>query len=274
MYPIRSDSHIKEQLGISKLKSELPEEWVLRTMQERDYGHDAILQLTRSHTGEVLPLCIGFQIKYREQFASSVVIKTSTYNYLYTGNIPSFIFVTNGFQSKIFCVSNLPLNCRGKTCTIPDHCFSKISHQQDLINYICYHSYLFINKDRHKINLLKFCNDFEMIFNALSENNIEYLWTYYKKNKKSIHHVLIYIQRGVTCLSDLFNIDISIERLKTPYEKKDVYILMLLFLNSIYLESEGVGEKIDHSKKRKLQEMVINYRCETFRSFVGGVESL
>lgn len=66
MYPTRSESHIREEIGISTLKSLIPVEWILRDITGRDYGHDAILQITKTNSNEVLPYLIGIQIKYRE----------------------------------------------------------------------------------------------------------------------------------------------------------------------------------------------------------------
>lgn len=65
MYPTRSESHIREEIGISTLKSLIPVEWILRDITGRDYGHDAILQITKTNSNEVLPYLIGIQIKYR-----------------------------------------------------------------------------------------------------------------------------------------------------------------------------------------------------------------
>ena len=65
MYPTRSESHIREEIGISTLKSLIPVEWILRDITGRDYGHDAILQITKTNSNEVLPYSIGIQIKYR-----------------------------------------------------------------------------------------------------------------------------------------------------------------------------------------------------------------
>ena len=66
MYPTRSESHIREEIGISTIKSLIPVEWILRDITGRDYGHDAILQITKTNSNEVLPYLIGIQIKYRE----------------------------------------------------------------------------------------------------------------------------------------------------------------------------------------------------------------
>ncbi len=58
-YPVRSETHVKEQLAIQKFQELLPSKWILRDITERDYGHDAFLQITDFSTGEVLPYIIG-----------------------------------------------------------------------------------------------------------------------------------------------------------------------------------------------------------------------
>ena len=116
MYPTRSESHIREEIGISTLKSLIPVEWILRDITGRDYGHDAILQITKSNSNEVLPYLIGIQIKYREDIQKPLIIKSTTYNYLHDSNNPNFIFVTNGEISKILCVNNYIIPNQGEMC--------------------------------------------------------------------------------------------------------------------------------------------------------------
>lgn len=263
MYPIRSESHIKEKIGICKLKNILPEEWILRDIQERDYGLDALLQVTKENTNEVLPYNIGVQIKYRENIDAPLIIKASTYNYLHNGNTPNFLFVTNEAYSKICCISWISLNCKGENCSIPDNLFYKIDNQQNLINYICYYTHLLINKDKFKYDVLKSYNDFNELYDALKKNNIEYLWNYYQKNIKRIHNILIDLQFGIVYFDDFLNIDTSIKKLRVPYEKKDIYMIMLLFLTCIYLESEKLEEILDASIRKDLQRMLINCRNRT-----------
>lgn len=256
MYPIRSSSHIKEKIAIDRLSAILPADWILRNITERDYGHDAILQLTKQNSNEVLPYMIGLQIKYRENMCEPLRIKSSTYNYLHDGNIPNFIFVTNELNSKICCLNWIDLKCDDEYCSIPTSRFYEINSQQDFINIICYYAHLVINKDKLKFEIMKFYGDFQFLYKALLINDGETLWTYYEKHKARIHTILIDLQLGIRYFENYITIDISIDRLKNAYSKSEIYELMLIFLTCIYIEGENIGMPGDITAKINLQKLL------------------
>ena len=264
MYPTRSESHIREEIGIATLKSLIPVEWILRDITGRDYGHDAILQITKTNSNEVLPYLIGIQIKYREDIQKPLIIKSTTYNYLHDSNNPNFIFVTNGEISKILCVNYYKIPNQGEMCQIKDSLFSYINNQQDLINYIYYYSHLIINGSNFKIDIIKSFYDFDIVFNAIENKDIESLWNYYKINIKRIHNVLIDRFWPIDSLySQYFNICLDFDRLRQPYNKEDIFELMLLFLTCVCIENKRDGLNIPEEKKYRIQQYIKSIKYNT-----------
>ena len=106
--------------------------------------------------------------------------------------------------------------------------------------------------------------DFDIVFNAIENKDIESLWNYYKINIKRIHNVLIDRFWPIYSLySQYFNICLDFDRLRQPYNKEDIFELMLLFLTCVCIENKRDGLNIPEEKKYRIQQYIKSIKYNT-----------
>jgi hypothetical protein len=146
-FPERSPEHIKEEISFNKFRNLVHQSWIIRDVRIHDYGVDFLVEIV-SLKNMVLPYIIRIQSKYHEKIDKPIYIKRTTFNYLSQGNNASFLFVSNGEISKILFMNNLRDNKNTKCVRFNDKKFDYINTSQDLLNILCYSTYLVINEKK------------------------------------------------------------------------------------------------------------------------------
>jgi len=138
-YPIRDITHIIERQAIEILTRQLPKEWIVREMTERDYGIDLYIEIINEDkkvTGDL----IAIQVKGKEkiEFSSDdtftfYTIKNSTLNYWFNLPVPVFfVVVCIETQQSYWCnvrdTNRADKFIEGKSETF----YTKISKEQNL----------------------------------------------------------------------------------------------------------------------------------------------
>ena len=81
--------------------------------------------------------------------SESLVLKTSTYNFLHNGNIPNYISLANENGAKICRVNWFPVQSRDtEYISLPDTVFYRIDNSQFIKNYLCMYSHMVIFKGK------------------------------------------------------------------------------------------------------------------------------
>lgn len=110
-FPERHPNHISETSSYKKFQNAIPDTWVIREPTERDYGIDAVLELTQNHN-QVSGKMASIQLKSTKEitfnksgyYKHSGINKTTT-NYWLNSNLPSFLFFTNQINTNIYYLS-------------------------------------------------------------------------------------------------------------------------------------------------------------------------
>lgn len=110
-FPIRCPNHIRETSSFKVFSKNIPNNWLIREISERDYGIDALIELVnpdRQVTGEF----ISIQLKSKSQvkFDSegkhrNYSINKSTTNYWLNSNFITLIFLIDESSESIFIKS-------------------------------------------------------------------------------------------------------------------------------------------------------------------------
>src|SRR5688572_4046810 len=102
-FPKRTPQHIAETASWKILKQRAPEEWVLREVNERDYGIDAYVEIAMPNGDMTGQLC-SLQLKGTEKISwkklgdkcqASFRVKSSTVNYWMHLPVPVFLILTD-----------------------------------------------------------------------------------------------------------------------------------------------------------------------------------
>lgn len=110
LFPTRSIQHISETDSVQLLHGSLPADWVFRGVTERDYGVDALIEITNNGrmTGNMLAAQVKgvrsfrFSNKDERTFAG---LRRSTYNYLLGLPIASYLFICSLADRRVYWVS-------------------------------------------------------------------------------------------------------------------------------------------------------------------------
>lgn len=96
--PIRSEKHIVESDSLKILKSQLPREWVVRELNERDYGVDLYVEIV-TESNRLSGDLVAIQLKgtknvtFKNKRSSFGGIKRETLNYWLSLTVPVFVCV-------------------------------------------------------------------------------------------------------------------------------------------------------------------------------------
>lgn len=107
-FPKRVKQHISETRSAQLLRANLPRDWIVRDLSERDYGLDVLIEITHKGrlTGNMvagqLKSIESFQFPKREKQKSFKGMRRSTYNYLLNLPTPAFIFVCSLSDQRIY----------------------------------------------------------------------------------------------------------------------------------------------------------------------------
>jgi hypothetical protein len=107
-FPKRVKQHISETKSAQLLRGNLPRDWIVRELSERDYGLDVLIEITDKGrvTGNMvagqLKATESFQFPKRKEQKNFRGIRLSTYNYLLNLPTPSFIFVCSLGDERIY----------------------------------------------------------------------------------------------------------------------------------------------------------------------------
>jgi hypothetical protein len=100
-YPKRIGQHISESISFDALSSNLPNEWIIRELTERDYGIDLYVELVKKD-GNVTGDLVAFQVKSTKSIKFNKNgefifggIKKSTINYWLGLPVPVFLIVVS-----------------------------------------------------------------------------------------------------------------------------------------------------------------------------------
>lgn len=110
--PQRAENHIRETLGYKVLETNIPSNWIIRDVTERDYGIDCYLELVNSDnrlTGEIafVQMKTTECIKWRKSDNGFKFYKVekSTTNYLRGFKIPTYLFLVDLSSKELFFIS-------------------------------------------------------------------------------------------------------------------------------------------------------------------------
>jgi hypothetical protein len=109
--PQRVPQHISETSSFKLFSSQIPDNWILREMTERDYGFDCYLEIV-SDNNEVTGRLAFIQLKSRDKinwtsknYYNIRDIKISSTNYFYHFPVPVFIFLADIKEQELFFLS-------------------------------------------------------------------------------------------------------------------------------------------------------------------------
>lgn len=106
--PIRSKQHISESKSFRIFRNNVPDEWIIRDITERDYGIDCYLEIVGNDqrlTGELVSIQIkGInKINWNEDNQYKFgKIEISTTNYWYLFSVPVFICIVDLTTEEVF----------------------------------------------------------------------------------------------------------------------------------------------------------------------------
>ena len=137
-FPKRNITHVIEKQALEILNQQLPKEWIIREMTERDYGIDLYIEIIRPDkkiTGEL----IAIQVKGKEKIEFSdddtftfYTIKESTLNYWLNLPVPVFFVVVciqtrQSYWCDIRHANRIDSFIKGKLNTF----YTKLNREQD-----------------------------------------------------------------------------------------------------------------------------------------------
>ena len=135
--PERAKQHISESASFNILTSNLPQEWVIREMNERDYGIDLYVEIvgkSRKLTGDL----VAIQVKSKKEITFSRSgrsvfkgIKRSTVNYWLQFPVPVFLVAVCLKRKKAYWVSVQEMNRTGRFKRNPRVCSLLINQEMD-----------------------------------------------------------------------------------------------------------------------------------------------
>ncbi len=110
--PLRADNHIKETVGYKVLESNIPAEWMIRDVTERDYGIDCYIELVNADkrlTGEIafvqMKTTDKIDWRIKDKGFRFYKVERSTTNYLSGFKIPTYLFLVDLSTKEMFFLS-------------------------------------------------------------------------------------------------------------------------------------------------------------------------
>ena len=110
--PLRADNHIRETVGYKVLESNVPAEWMIRDVTERDYGIDCYIELVNADkrlTGEIafvqMKTTDKIDWRIKDKGFRFYKVERSTTNYLNGFKIPTYLFLVDLSTKEMFFLS-------------------------------------------------------------------------------------------------------------------------------------------------------------------------
>jgi len=108
--PIRAPQHVADTAAVLLFKNSLPKDWVVRELSERDYGIDALVEITSGErmTGNVIAAQLKGDSRLTLRKRESKLfrrLKRSTYKYLLGLPTPSYLFVCAVAEQQVYWAS-------------------------------------------------------------------------------------------------------------------------------------------------------------------------
>lgn len=109
-FPKRHKNHILETMSYKVFNNALPNHWMVRELTERDYGFDALVELTTVNN-EVDGKIAAIQLKASSQFTFNIsgiykhyAIDKRTTNFWLSSNLITFVFFTDEATKKLYFI--------------------------------------------------------------------------------------------------------------------------------------------------------------------------
>mgnify|MGYP004476431381 CR=1 FL=1 len=104
--PKRTEQHEIDTKGMNLLTYVLPEEYIFRTLGERDYGIDGLIEM--AFGGQVSGIFISAQLKssrhihWTSEGATRISIMKTTCNYWFQNNMPVLLLLSDIVEQKVY----------------------------------------------------------------------------------------------------------------------------------------------------------------------------
>jgi hypothetical protein len=105
-FPQRPKQHEIDTVGLSLLSYVLPKEYIFRSLGERDYGIDGLIEL--AFGGQVSGLFLSVQLKssenvhWKKDGTVKISIPTTTCNYWMQNTMPVLLFLADLTTQKVY----------------------------------------------------------------------------------------------------------------------------------------------------------------------------
>lgn len=105
--PTRINNHTSETFSYKVFSNAIPNHWIIRDLNERDYGIDVLIEFV-TEENEVTGKLAAIQLKYTQEISFNknewrhYNVKPSTTDYWLNSNIPTFIFFISGDRDVYF----------------------------------------------------------------------------------------------------------------------------------------------------------------------------
>lgn len=205
-YPKRHKNHINESKSWSITKNIIPQEWIIRELNERDYGVDAYLELILNEKGLVsgdvcyIQLKSTEEIKWKDGETKLSKIKKSTINYWLSLPAPVFVFYIDLYLNELYF------------CSIEKYVrenYDKYLKNNDTMSLTFYQ----LNNLREDIGLVNFLYSYYTEkLKGETENALRTLVTHFKTYLEFILYnqnrdqFLIVEEERIYCLIDLYKL--------------------------------------------------------------------
>jgi len=110
-FPKRVKQHISESASFKIFNSQIPDNWIIREVSEKDYGVDCYVEIV-SLLNEVTGYLVSIQLKAikkiewtKEEYCTISNIKLSTTNYWYQFSVPVYLCLVDLSEKKVYFVS-------------------------------------------------------------------------------------------------------------------------------------------------------------------------
>lgn len=111
--PKRTEQHEIDTKGMNLLTYVLPKEYIFRTLGERDYGIDGLIEM--AFGGQVSGIFISAQLKssrhiyWTSEGATRISIMKTTCNYWFQNNMPVLLLLSDIVEQKVYyCDVKIP----------------------------------------------------------------------------------------------------------------------------------------------------------------------
>jgi hypothetical protein len=261
-FPERPLEHIKEEISFDIFKKLVHQSWIVRDVRTHDYGVDFFVE-TVSLTNRVLPHIIRIQSKYREKINEPIYIKRTTFNYLSQSTNATFLFVTNGEISKIMFMNDHQDSKDTENVKLVDEKFDYINTPQELLDILCYNTYIVANEKKVIIYYNYVAKSFKEIFFSIKNNITENMISLYSNKPKVFNNICMFNFRAISLFSEYIKNSITIDDLKYKIGNidkiKDVMTMSLIMINCV---SKKYNLYINDDIKREFISYLDNMKNE------------